>query len=64
MMGLPWRTKGAIEIAHDLPGPFGGSADNDTVGFHKVVHGNTFAEEFRIGNDIEFYLCNFLRWRS
>ncbi len=31
-----------------------GGADDDAVGFHEVVYGYAFPEEFGIGDDVEF----------
>lgn len=44
---------GLVNALDDIHGSFGVGPDDDAVRVEKVVHGATFPQEFRIGNDVE-----------
>ncbi len=48
--------KGSVKLIDDLLGPGGLCSYDDPFRFHEILHGNTLAQELRIGNYIKFDL--------
>ena len=45
-----------VELAHHLARALGLGADDDPVGAHEIVDRRAFAQEFRVGGDVELGL--------
>ena len=50
------RVERLVNFLHRGDGPLRADADDDAVGLHQIADGKTFAEKFRIADDIKFHL--------
>lgn len=51
------RLERSVNFLHGLDGALGLDADNDAIGLHEILDGETFAEKFGIADNVEFDLC-------